>query len=87
MTARKPIYRDSHGRFVSLPPEARAKLEAMRTPTLTNVVEVKADMVRVIRDRLEREFSGPYCDEIYRPQRKGWLERALHWFTWTRSRA
>jgi len=95
-----PIYRDAHGRFISLPPEARAKLDAMRGrptfagpgPIVSGVVKIKPEDVEKIKREWEAAagpgFLSPlYDDAIYRPERKSWLERALTWFTWNRSRA
>jgi hypothetical protein len=55
---------------------------------------VRADLAAAFKpdaDRIDRAFIlGPenfHCDAIYRPKRLSWLERALTWFTWNRSRA
>lgn len=95
MTKRKPKqYRDERGRFAHASPEVRAGLEAMQG---TRIVGVSGpiDITRIVSlgpfhppaaSKFDPE-PAPYCDEIYRPKKIGWLERALQWFTWNRSRA
>lgn len=49
-----------------------------------NLLRARAGMPPTLRLGKDGKI---YCDAIYRPVRKSWLERALTWFTWNRSRA
>lgn len=90
MTKRKPkqtFFRDERGRFAHASPKVRAGLEAMR---IHRAEDAALDVLRPVPppNRIVRSDGRHYYeDAIYRPERKGWIERALTWFTWNRSRA
>ena len=73
MTKRKPrLYRDSHGRFVSV-----------RLPE--NVLPGGHEFLVKV-NVVPRAAQTPYCDAIYRPTRKSWLERVNDWLWRPRER-
>lgn len=87
MTKRKPkqtFFRDERGRFAHASAKTRAGLETMTTC----VVHISPEDAAKFKREWEAAFGLPggtlYVD---RPKKIGWLERALTWFTWNRSKA
>ena len=92
MTKRKhkqTLYRDELGRFVSASVKIQEAMAAMRGQPVTvqRLFTMGMDgKVQVIEyPPTESLFPMPdppmqvYCDAIYRPERKSWLERFRNW--------
>lgn len=90
MTKRKPKqYRDERGRFAA--PAVDPATEwgtALEFKYGEHRLERPAEVVRIISvsgpidtTRITCD-SPPYCDEIYRPKKIGWLERIIRFWMW-----
>ena len=92
MAARKRYFRDALGRFAKREPSwdaVKADLAADKGPLAEQVHAGMARGRRIadIPTLTDVAYQDPISVGRRKPRRWLWLERALQWFTWNRSRA